>query len=59
MTQWESAGRGTLHRAYPYAERRIPPHGACWQKLHENPESADRWVTKYTERNRQNLGTRG
>ena len=31
----------------------------CWQKLHENPESADRWVTKYTERNRQNLGKRG
>jgi len=24
-----------------------------WKKLHEDPESADRWVTRYTERNRQ------
>lgn len=24
-----------------------------WKKLHEDPEGADRWVTRYTERNRQ------
>lgn len=28
----------------------------AWKKLHENPESADRWATKYTELNRLNLG---
>ncbi len=25
----------------------------AWKKLHEEPESCDRWVTKYTEKNRK------
>jgi len=30
-----------------------------WKKLHEAPESADRWIKKYTERNCRLLTTRG
>lgn len=30
-----------------------------WKKLHQDPESADRWVVKYTERNRSLMGIRG